>query len=66
MSGQNPDVQMEVARLKRGRDPRYREQAERFQVLAKMETELRVQARLLELADEYQRLAGAKIIKQQG
>jgi hypothetical protein len=43
-----------------------REQAERFQVLAKMETELRVQARLLELADEYQRLAGAKIIKPQG
>lgn len=66
MSGQNPDVQMEVARLKRDRAPRYREQAERFQVLAKMETELRVQARLLELADEYQRLADAKIIKQPG
>jgi hypothetical protein len=40
------------------RAARYREQAERFQQLAKMEEQPRTRARLLELADQYQRLAG--------
>ena len=42
------------------RATRYREQAERLQLLAKMEAQPRARARLLELADEYQQLADAE------
>jgi hypothetical protein len=48
----------------------YREQAEQFQRLAKMEMKMEIQprarARLLELADEYQQLAGTKPRKPSG
>jgi hypothetical protein len=36
---------------------RYREQAEHLQLLAKIETQLRVRARLLEFVGEYRSLA---------
>jgi hypothetical protein len=44
----------------------YREQAEQFHRLAKMEIQPRARARLLELADEYQELAGTKPRKPSG
>ena len=46
--------------LHNNRAAHYFEQAERFQLLAKMETQPRARARLLELADEYQQLADMK------
>ena len=39
-----------------GRVGRYREQVERFREIAKMETQPRARARLLELAEEYEQL----------
>jgi hypothetical protein len=45
----------------RSKHDRYREHAEQFQRLAGMETQPRVRARLLELANEYTQLADAKI-----
>ena len=39
-----------------GRVGRYREQVERFREIAKMETQPRVRARLLELAEQYEQL----------
>ena len=47
-------------RSKQDRAAWYREQAERFQRLAEMETQPQVRARLLELADEYTQLADQK------
>ena len=46
--------------LHNNRAAHYVEQAERFQLLAKMETQPRARARLVELADEYQQLADVK------
>ena len=45
-----------LARSEHDRAARYREQAERFREIAKMETQPRVRARLLELAEQYERL----------
>jgi hypothetical protein len=45
-----------LARSARDRIARYREQVERFREIAKMETQPRVRARLLELAERYERL----------
>jgi hypothetical protein len=45
-----------LARSERDRIARYREQVERFREIAKMETQPRVRARLLELAEQYERL----------
>ena len=50
VSGENGAVGSERA-------DRYREQAEQFQKLAKMEEQPRVRARLLEIAGDYQNLA---------
>jgi hypothetical protein len=38
----------------------YTERAERFQLLAEMETQPQARARLIELADEYRQLADTK------
>ena len=46
--------------LHNNRAAHYVEQAERFQSLAKMETQPRARARLVELADEYRQLADMK------
>ena len=45
-----------LARSERDRVARHREQVERFREIAKMETQPRVRARLLELAEEYEQL----------
>ena len=45
-----------LARSERDRIARYREQVERFREIANMETQPRVRARLLELAEEYEQL----------
>ena len=45
-----------LARSERDRIARYREQVERFREIAKTETQPRVRARLLELAEQYERL----------
>jgi hypothetical protein len=45
-----------LARSERDRIARYREQVERFREIAKMETQPRVRARLLELAEQYEQL----------
>jgi hypothetical protein len=45
-----------LARSERDRVARYREQVERFREIAMMETQPRVRARLLELAEEYEQL----------
>ena len=45
-----------LIRSERNRVDRYREQVERFREIAKMETEPRVRARLLELAEQYEQL----------
>ena len=50
-----------AARSKHDRATWYREHAEQFQRLAEMETQPRVRARLLELANEYTQLVDAKI-----
>ena len=44
----------------------YREQAEKFHQLAKMEAQPRARARLLELADDYRQLADSKPQKPSG
>jgi hypothetical protein len=49
------DYVSRLARSEHDRVARYREQVERFREIAKMETH-RVRARLLELAEEYERL----------
>ena len=45
-----------LIRSERNRVDRYREQVERFREIAKMETQPRVRARLLELAEQYEQL----------
>jgi hypothetical protein len=50
------DYVSRLARSERDRVVRYREQAERFREIAMMETQPRVRARLLELAEEYEQL----------
>jgi hypothetical protein len=45
-----------AARLQCDRAARYHERAERFREIAMMETQPRVRARLLEPAEEYERL----------
>jgi hypothetical protein len=45
-----------AARLQCARAARYHERAERFREIAKMETQPRVRARLLALAEEYEQL----------
>jgi hypothetical protein len=45
-----------LARSERDRIARYREQVERFREIAKMETRPHARARLLELAEQYERL----------
>jgi hypothetical protein len=45
-----------LARSERDRIARYREQVERFREIAKMETRPLARARLLELAEQYERL----------
>jgi hypothetical protein len=45
-----------AARSKRDRAARYGEHVERFREIAKMETQPRVRARLLELAGQYEQL----------
>ena len=51
------DYVSRLARSERDRVVRYREQVERVREIAMMETQPRVRARLLELAEEYQQLA---------
>jgi hypothetical protein len=50
------DYVSRLARSEGDRVARYREQVERFREIATMETQPRVRARLLELADEYEQL----------
>jgi hypothetical protein len=50
------DYVSRLARSEHDRVARYREQVERFREIAKMEMQPRVRARLLELAEEYERL----------
>jgi len=50
------DYVSRLARSERDRVVRYREQVERFREIAMMETQPRVRARLLELAEEYEQL----------
>ena len=50
------DYDSRLARSERDRVARYREQVERFREIAKMEMRPRVRARLLELAEQYERL----------
>ena len=45
-----------LIRSERNRVDRYREQVERFREIAMMETQPRVRARLLELAEQYEQL----------
>ena len=47
-----------LPRLECDRAARYYERAERFREIAKMETQPRARARLLELAEEYEQLVG--------
>jgi hypothetical protein len=50
------DYVSRLARSEHDRVARYREQVERFREIAKMETQPRVRARLLELAEQYEQL----------
>ncbi|SRR6266545_369455 len=50
------DYDSRLSRSERDRAARYREQVERFREIAKMETQPRVRARLLELAEQYDQL----------
>jgi hypothetical protein len=50
------DYVSRLVRSERDRVVRYREQVERFREIAMMETQPRVRARLLELAEEYEQL----------
>ena len=50
------DYVSRLARSERDRVARYREQVERFREIAMMETQPRVRARLLELAEQYEQL----------
>ena len=50
------DYVSRLARSEGDRVARYREQVERFREIAMMETQPRVRARLLELAEEYDQL----------
>ena len=50
------DYDSRLARSERDRVARYREQVERFREIAKMETQPRARARLLELATQYEQL----------
>jgi hypothetical protein len=50
------DYVSRLARSERDRVVRYREQVERVREIAMMETQPRVRARLLELAEEYEQL----------
>ena len=50
------EYERRLARSERDRVARYREQVERFREIAKMEMQPRVRARLLELAEQYERL----------
>jgi hypothetical protein len=50
------DYVSRLARSQCERVDRYREQIERFREIANMETQPRVRARLLELAEQYERL----------
>jgi hypothetical protein len=45
-----------AARSRPDRIARYREQVDRFREIARMETQPRVRARLLELAEQYEQL----------
>lgn len=63
MSGVVPETERRAAWLEGNRAVRYREQAERFELLAKMEVQPQARARLLEIAGEYQQLAEAKTAK---
>ena len=58
-----PEFERRAAQLEGNRVARYREQAERFQLLADMEMQPAARARLLDLAGEYQQLAEAKTAK---
>ena len=51
------DIDRGAARSERA--AHYREQADNFRRMAKMETQVRARARLLELGAEYQRLANS-------
>ena len=61
------DYDSRLARSERDRVARYREQVERFREIAKMETQPRVRACLLELAEQYEllveELAGRRPVK---
>jgi hypothetical protein len=59
----NRDTGERVIRTGGGRTAHYLEQSRQFQLLAGMETRPNARARLLELADEYQQLADAKLPK---
>jgi hypothetical protein len=50
------DYDSRLARSEHDRGARYRDQVERFREIAKMETQPRVRARLLELAEQYEQL----------
>jgi hypothetical protein len=50
------DYVSRLARSERDRVARYREHVERFREIAKMETQPRLRARLLALAEEYEQL----------
>jgi hypothetical protein len=50
------DYDSRLARSEHDRAARYREQVERFREIAMMETQPRVRARLLELAEQYEQL----------
>ena len=50
------DYDSRLTRSERDRVARYRGQVELFREIAKMETQPRVRARLLELAEEYEQL----------
>ena len=50
------EYERRLARSEHDRVARYREQVERFREIAMMETQPRVRARLLELAEQYEQL----------
>ena len=50
------DYVSRLARSEHDRAARYREQVERLREIAKMETQPRARARLLELAEQYEQL----------
>ena len=54
-----PYIDTRAAWSERDRAAHYREQADNFRRMAKMETQVRARARLLELGAEYQRLANS-------